>query len=152
MAAASDRELLITRVFDAPRELVFSVWTRPEQVTRWWGPNDFTLPVCEMDFRVGGSYKYCMRSPEGEDHWVWGEYREIDEPERIVFTWQRKDLQGNLRSDSVVTVTFEETQGKTRFTLHQGVFEFAEDGAEHYGGWSECMDRLEMYVEGSTRN
>jgi uncharacterized protein YndB with AHSA1/START domain len=107
-----DRELVITRIFDAPRELVFSVWTRPEQVTRWWGPNDFTLPVCEMDFRVGGSYKYCMRSPEGEDHWVWGEYREIAEPERIVFTWERKDLQGNLRSNSVVTATFEETEGK----------------------------------------
>ncbi len=148
-AAPSDRELLITRVFDAPRELVFSVWTRPEQVTRWWGPNDFTLPVCEMDFRVGGSYKYCMRSPAGEDHWVWGEYREIAEPERIVFTWERKDLQGNPRSNSVVTATFEDDNGKTRFTLHQGVFEFAEDAAEHYGGWSECMNRLEMYVENS---
>ena len=148
-SATSDRVLVITRTFDAPRELVFGAWTKPAQVARWWGPNDFTLPFCEMDFREGGSYKYCMRSPAGEDHWVWGTYREIAEPERIVFTWERKDLEGNPRSSSVVTVTFEETEGKTKFTLHQGIFEFAEDCAEHYGGWSQCLNRLGDYVERS---
>jgi uncharacterized protein YndB with AHSA1/START domain len=153
--AASDRELVITRVFDAPRELVFSAFTRPEHVTRWWGPNDFTLPFCEMDFRVGGSYKYCMRSPAGEDHWVWGEYREIAEAERIVFTWERKDLEGNPRSSSVVSLTFEtfeEHEGKTKFTLRQGIFEFADDCAEHYEGWSQSLNRLEIYVERPAEN
>jgi len=146
-AAAHDRELVITRVFDAPRELVFSVWTKAEHVVRWWGPNNFTLPFCEMDFRPGGSYKYCMRSPEGEDHWVWGKYRDIVEPERIVFTWDRKDLDGNARSNSIVTVTFDDYGSKTVFTLRQGIFEFPDDCAEHMGGWSECIGRLAEYVE-----
>jgi uncharacterized protein YndB with AHSA1/START domain len=145
-AESQNRELVITRIFDAPREVVFAAWTRPEHVARWWGPNDFTLPFCEMDFREGGSYKYCMRSPAGEDHWVWGDYREIVEPERIVFTWKRKDLEGNPRSSSVATVTFEEHGAQTKFTLRQGIFEFADDCAEHVGGWTECMDRLGEYV------
>ena len=146
---STGRELVITRVFDAPRDLVFNVWTKPEHVVRWWGPNDFTLPFCEMDFRTGGAYKYCMRSPQGEDHWVWGTYREIVEPERIVLTWDRKDLEGNPRSNSVVTVTFADDEGKTRFTLRQGIFDSQEDCVEHQGGWTECFDRLADYVENS---
>jgi uncharacterized protein YndB with AHSA1/START domain len=84
------RELLITRIFDAPQAVCFDAWTKPEHITRWWGPHEFTLPFCEMDFKVGGSYKYCMPSPEGEEHWIWGVYQEIAEPERIVFTWSAK--------------------------------------------------------------
>ena len=142
-----ERVLVIDRLFNAPREVVFEAWTRAEHVVRWWGPNDFTLPFCEMDFRVGGSYKYCMRSPGGEEHWVWGTYQEIDPPAKLVFTWDRKDLEGNPRSNSVVTLTFTEYEGKTKFTLHQGIFEFADDCAEHYGGWSECLNRLAEFVE-----
>jgi uncharacterized protein YndB with AHSA1/START domain len=143
----ADRELIITRVFDAPQDLVFEVWTRPEHLANWWGPNNFTLAFCKIDFRVGGQYRFCMRSPDGEDHWVWGVYREISEPERIVFTWDREDLDGNPRSESVVTVIFEMHEEKTRFTLRQGIFEFAEDCSEHEGGWTECLGRLAGYVE-----
>jgi uncharacterized protein YndB with AHSA1/START domain len=146
-AHAADRELIMTRIFDAPQDLVFEVWTEPKHLVNWWGPNDFTLPFCEVDFRTGGSYRLCMHSPEGEDHWVWGSYREIVEPERIVFTWDREDLDGNPRSKSVVTVTFEAVEEKTRFTLRQGIFEFAGDCAEHQGGWTECLNRLARYVE-----
>lgn len=144
---AADRELLMTRVFDAPQDLVFEVWTKPEHLANWWGPNNFTLPFCKVDFRVGGEYRFCMRSPEDEDHWVWGVYREIVEPERIVFTWDREDLDGNHRSKSVVTVTFEMQEEKTRFTLRQGIFDFADDCSEHGGGWTECLDRLARYVQ-----
>lgn len=142
-----DRELVMTRVFDAPQDLVFEVWSEPKHLVNWWGPNHFALPFCEVDFCEGGSYRFCMRSPEGEDHWVWGTYREIVEPERIVFTWDREDLNGNPRSRSVVTVTFEALGEKTRFTLRQGIFEFADDCAEHKGGWAECLNRLAEYVE-----
>lgn len=90
----SDSELVLTCVLDAPRPLVFTVWSRPEHLVRWWGPNDFTLPHCEQDFRPGGAYKFCMRSPAGEDYWVSGVYREIVEPERIVFTWERPEQNG----------------------------------------------------------
>jgi uncharacterized protein YndB with AHSA1/START domain len=144
---APDRELVMTRVFDAPQDLVFEVWTEPKHLANWWAPNDFTLPFCEVDFREGGSYRFCMRSPAGEDHWVWGVYREIVEPEQIFFTWDREDLNGNPRSKSVVTLTFEMQGEKTRFTLRQGIFEFAEDCSEHQGGWTECLNRLARYVE-----
>jgi len=142
-----DRELVITRVFDAPRDLVFEVWSEPKHLANWWGPNDFTLSFCELDFREGGGYRFCMRSPEGEDDWVWGTYREIVEPERIVFTWDREDLNGNPRSGSVVTITFEAFEEKTGFALRQGIFEFADDCTEHHGSWSQCLDRLAHYIE-----
>src|SRR4051812_34280377 len=106
-----ERTLVVSRVFDAPRELVFRAWTKPEHVTRWWGPKDFTLPVCEQDFRLDGGYRFCMRAPDGVDHWVWGEYREIDEPRRLVFTWHREDAQGKPFNESVVTVTFDDHGG-----------------------------------------
>ena len=145
--APKERVLVLKRVFDAPRELVFKAWTKPEHLARWWGPKDFTLPFCEQDFRVGGAYRYCMRSPEGTDHWVWGEYREIVEPERISFTWFRDDEKGNITNESLVTVTLEDLKGKTKLTLHQAVFKTVDDRDAHQGGWTQCLDRLGEYVE-----
>ena len=142
------RQLVLTRVFDAPPALVFEAWTRRDHLLRWWGPDDFTLPFCEIDFRVGGAYRYCMRSPAGEDHWVWGTFTEIVVPERIVFTWDREDLEGNPRSRSVVTVTFHDEHGRTKLVLRQGVFELASDCAEHIDGWTETLTRLGEYAKG----
>jgi uncharacterized protein YndB with AHSA1/START domain len=146
-----DRVLTIKRIFDAPREVVFTAWTKPDFITRWWGPNDFTLPFCEMDFRVGGDYKYCMRAPDGSDHWVWGKYREIIAPEKIAFTWHRGDKDGgNITTDStIVDLTFLDSDGRTEFTLRQGVFETQKECDEHYGGWSECMVRLAEFIKGT---
>jgi uncharacterized protein YndB with AHSA1/START domain len=89
--AARQRELVIERVFDAPRDLVFEVWTQPKHLVNWWGPADFTLPFCETDFRVGGSYRFCMLSHDGIKYWVSGRYQEIVEPETILFYWVRED-------------------------------------------------------------
>ena len=142
----AERVLVLTRLLDAPRSLVFSVWTRPEHLVRWWGPKDFTLPHCQADFRVGGAYRFCMRSPEGTDHWVSGVYREIVEPERIVFTWEREDVEGKGGSGSVVTVTFADHDGKTELTLRQAVFKTVKARDEHQGGWTGCLERLAEYV------
>ena len=147
-AVASDRELVITRVFDVPRHVVFEAWTEAERVARWFGPRDFTAPFCEIDFRVGGKYRICMRSPEGEDHWVWGEYQHIGEPERIVFSWNRgEDARGPLWSSTVVEVTFVERDGQTEFTLRQSLFETVPYRDEHGFGWGQSLDRLGEYVE-----
>ena len=81
----SDREIVITRVLDAPRELVWSAWTDPEQVVQWWGPKGFTNPVCKFDVRVGGSIYVEMRAPDGTVYPMFGEYKEILEPEKLVF-------------------------------------------------------------------
>ena len=138
-AESTQHELLITRIFDAPRALVFKAWTEPEHMARWWGPKGFTLPVCEMDFRAGGAYRLCMRSPAGHDFWVHGVYREIVPPERIVWTGTSDDEPGN---ETVMTVTFADYDGKTQLTMHQ-TFTFESDatrGARQ--GWNETLDRL----------
>ncbi len=144
--SSTDRELTITRVFDAPRHLVFKAWTDPRHLAHWWGPSGFTLPVCEMDFRPGGTYRFCMRSPEGRDSWVQGVYREIVEPERLVMSGGWLDADGKPGYQTVTTVTFEEHDGKTRLTLHNGVFESVASRDSHRGGWSSSLDRLAEYV------
>ena len=78
-ATAEEGALVVTRIFDAPRTLVFRAWSTPEHLANWFRPTGFTLPSCQVDFRVGGSYRLCMRSPEGKDYWVHGVYREIVE-------------------------------------------------------------------------
>jgi uncharacterized protein YndB with AHSA1/START domain len=144
---AEQRVLVLTRLFDAPRNLVFKVWTQPEHLARWWGPNGFTLPVCQMDFRPGGAYRFCMRSPAGTDHWVWGMYREIVEPERLVFTWERENEEGlRLQLCNLVTVTFAEHGRKTHLTLHHAAFQTVADRDDHRGGWTECLDRLAHFA------
>src|SRR5947207_15661949 len=119
-AAAPERELTVTRVFDAPREVVFGAWTDPAQAALWWGPQGFTTISCEMDVRPGGAYRACMRSPEGTRHCRRGTYREIVPPERLVFTFAWEDAAGDLGHETLVTVTFADAgRGKTRLTLHQ---------------------------------
>jgi uncharacterized protein YndB with AHSA1/START domain len=146
-APAAERVLLITRMLDAPRDLVFQAWSSPEHLARWWGPKDFHLPACEVDFRPGGRYRLCMRAPDGEDHWVWGTYQEINPPERLVFTWDRVDPEGSPRSSTVVTITLTEQGDRTRLSLHQTLFETTADRDEHEGGWGECLDRLTAFAK-----
>lgn len=111
----SDTAIRMTRLFSAPRHLVFEAMSRPEHIKRWWGLLDdgYSVPVCEVDLRPGGSYRYVSRMPMGEIAF-YGVYREVHPPERMVFTEifdQFPDI------ESVVTVTLEEEDGKTRFTL-----------------------------------
>ncbi|HEX2617980.1 MAG TPA: SRPBCC domain-containing protein [Flavobacteriales bacterium] len=145
-ADIAQRTLVINRTLQAPRHVVFDVWTRPEHLVRWWGPKDFTLPVCEQDLRPGGNYRFCMRAPDGSDHWVHGTYVTIDRPERLVFTWLRTDDAGAVWCETEVSITLRETGASTELTLHQGLFATADHCSEHRGGWDECMDRLATYV------
>lgn len=149
-----EREIVITRIFDAPRELVWKAWTDPERVKRWWGPKGFTAPVCKIDLRVGGKYLYCMRSPEGKDYWSTGVYREIVPLERIVSTDSFADEKGNVVPASyygmsgewplelLVTVTFEEHEGRTRLTLRHVGFPAGENSKLAQQGWNESFDKL----------
>ena len=82
----SDLEIAMTRVFDAPRHLVFDAMTQPQHVRRWFGCAEFALPVCEIDLRVGGAYRFIMRMPDGVENTLQGVYREVVRPERVVFT------------------------------------------------------------------
>jgi uncharacterized protein YndB with AHSA1/START domain len=153
MAAASspavgsaDRELVVTRLIDAPRRLVFRAWTEPEQVSRWWGPQGFVTTHCDMDIRPGGAFRCCMRSPEGTDYWKRGVYREIVEAERIVFTFAWEDADGKPGRELLTTVTFADEGAKTRLTLHQAEFETVERCEDHRTGWTSCLERFAEYM------
>lgn len=149
-----EQELVITRSFNALRELLWKAWTDPERMKRWWGPKNFTSPICKIDFRVGGKYLYCMRSPDGQDFWSTGIYREIVPLERIVYTDSFADKNGNvvpatyygmspdIPLECQVTLTFEEHNGKTKMTLkHVGIPEGQmRDLAQ--AGWNQSFDKL----------
>lgn len=120
----NDRVLVLERVFDAPRELVFAMFREPEHLRRWWGPRGWELPVCRVDFRPGGTWHYCMRCvDEGQGEYFgmesWGKavYREIDEPERIAYTDHFSDADGTENPDlpaTDVTLEFHDEGGRTR--------------------------------------
>jgi uncharacterized protein YndB with AHSA1/START domain len=150
-----DQELFITRIFDAPRESVWKAWTDADLMKRWWGPKGFTSPYYKIDFRVGGRFLFCMRSPEGKDYWGTGIYHEIVPQEKIVFSDSFADEKGNVVPatqygmstdfplEMLVTVTFEEIEGKTKLTLrHVGIPAGADrDGANV--GWNQSLDKLD---------
>jgi uncharacterized protein YndB with AHSA1/START domain len=148
---SAERVLVIERVFDAPRDIVFKAWTEPERVAQWWGPRGFKSTVLgKMDVRPGGSYRIHMLSPEGTDHWLQGRYREVAAPERIVCTFAWSDADGKVvRPETVLTVTLEAVGAKTRLTLHQAIFESEAARDLHNQGWSGALDRLAEYVAGS---
>jgi uncharacterized protein YndB with AHSA1/START domain len=146
-AQDNDRELVITRVIDAPRQLVFKAWTQPEHIARWWGPQGFTTIHCEMDIRVGGAYRVAMRSPQGTEHWKRGIYREIIEPERIVFTFAWENPGDEVpHHELLTTITFDEVGSKTRLTLRQGLFAVARHRVSHGTGWHSTLERLTGYL------
>jgi len=154
-----ESELLITRIFSAPRELVWKAWTEPERVMRWWGPKYFTSPICKIDFRVGGSYLFCMQSPEGEDFWSTGVYLEIIPLEKIVCTDSFADENGNVVPatyydmeedfplELALTITFEDHNGNTKMVLqHIGIPEGITQELTKQG-WNESFDKLAEILE-----
>jgi uncharacterized protein YndB with AHSA1/START domain len=145
-AEPAARVLVIERTFDAPRSLVFKVWTEPQHLVHWYGPRGFTLPSCKMDLRPGGAWRSCMLSPEGREHWVQGVFLEIVEPERLVFTWAHENEDAVLNHETRVTVTFADQGGKTKLTLRQAVFESVKERDSHQGGWNSSLDRLAQYL------
>jgi uncharacterized protein YndB with AHSA1/START domain len=143
----AQHELVITRTFDAPRNLVFRAWTKPEHMVRWLGPHNFTAPSCKMDFRPGGAYRACICSPDGKEYWMRGIYREIVEPERLIFTFSWEE-EGERGRENLITVTFGDQGDKTRMTFRQAFFESVEQRDSHQQGWSECLERLAQYLAG----
>ena len=157
-AEPAQREIVITRVFDAPRELVWKAWTDPELLGQWWGPKGFTSPVNKIDLRVGGKYLSCMRSPEGQDFWSTGVYREIVPPERLVCTDSFADADGNpvpasyygmpgeWPAEAVITLTLEDEGGKTKLTLRHAGLPADENADMAQTGWAESLDKLAEFL------
>jgi uncharacterized protein YndB with AHSA1/START domain len=144
-SGAGKRELVITRVFDAPRELVWKAFADPKAAGQWWGPRNFTTPILELDVRPGGKWRAVMRSPEGKEYPQHGVYREIVPPERLVFTliW---DDEGP-GSEMLCTFTFAEQGKRTKMVFRKGPFTSAEHEKGEKQGWGEAFDRFAEFLE-----
>lgn len=152
VATNTDKNLVITRTFDAPKELVWQAWTDPEHYKGWWGPRLYSCPACEIDLRVGGKYKALMRG-QGNDIWTAGTYLEIVPNELLVYTDSFSDENGNIVSSEhygmsgipevmKVTIKLEERDGQTKMTLiHEGTLE-GELRDMTRAGWNESFDKL----------
>jgi uncharacterized protein YndB with AHSA1/START domain len=150
--------MTITRIFEAPRSLVWKALTDPELLKRWWGPKFFTAPVIKVDLRAGGKYLYAMRAPDGKDFWSTGTYREIIPFERMVVTDSFADEKGNVVPASYygmtwdfpleaqVTSMLEEKKGKTKFTLQYEITPPKEMLDPMVTGWNESLDKLEKVL------
>lgn len=149
-AAADDLELRFTRTFDAPRELVYRAWTDPGQVKHWYGPKGFEVVFVEMDVRVGGKWRKCMRSPDGTDYWRHGVYREIVQSARLAFTYVSDDLLGIRGHETLVTIDFAQRGKRTVMSFRQAVFDSVATRDSHRGGWGQAIDRLAAWVEQGT--
>jgi uncharacterized protein YndB with AHSA1/START domain len=146
--SSSGQELVITRLFDAPRELVFDAWTKAEHLQHWQGaPRGFTTTMERADIRTGGGFRILMHSSEGTEHRLEGSYREIVRPERLVFTHAWLDAGGKSSQETLVTVTFAERDGKTEMTLRQSGFKSAESRDGHRMGWTSALDVLADYLK-----
>jgi uncharacterized protein YndB with AHSA1/START domain len=154
--SASKADLVITRIFDAPRALVWKAWTDPKQVAQWWGPHGFTNPLCEWDARPGGAILVHMRGPTGSIFDMVmpmkGMFHEVAVPGRLVFTSTAlEDAAGKPQLETLNTITFEEYNGKTRLTLHAKVVKAAPAAAGAIAGmeqgWSQSLEKLTAFLE-----
>jgi uncharacterized protein YndB with AHSA1/START domain len=144
----SDREIRMVRVFDAPRAMVYDAFTKCELLRRWFGPQGFTLSVCEGDFKVGGGWRFVVRGPDGSEMGMRGKIREMVRPERLVHVETFDDYPG----EALATTTFVESGGKTTVTINlqyeskQVRDAVVNSGMEH--GAAESYDRLAEYLAG----
>lgn len=158
------KDIIITRIFDAPRERVWKAWSEPEQLMKWWGPKTYTSPSCKMDFREGGKYLFCMRAPNGKDYWTTGVFKEIKPLEKIVWTDSFADENGNpvpasyygmgddfpadvFPDENTVTFTFEDLNGKTKLTLVHAGMPGGEHGRLANQGWNESLDKVAVLLQ-----
>ena len=162
-ATGTADEFVISRTFNAPRELVWKAFTDPEEMKQWWGPKGFTVIASKMDLRPGGTYHYGMRAPDGSAMWGKLVYREIDPPQRMLLVNSFSDEAGGITRhpmaptwplEMLSTFLFEEENGRTRLTikwkpLNASAEEIATFAGAHDGmrqGWTGTMDQLDAYL------
>lgn len=168
--AVEGKEYVQTRMFGAPRELVFACWTDPARMAKWWGPHQFTNPVCELDARPGGKWRIVMRGPDGSEHPAFGTFLEVIPPEKLVMSMDHSELseewhdrvnpgrdrsKGKPKIAVTMTVLFEEVGGKTKLTIRQS-FESAAVLASLLKigmtqGWAQSLERLDAELGHAAR-
>jgi uncharacterized protein YndB with AHSA1/START domain len=139
---ASELALHMKRVLPAPRARVFGACTEPDELAKWWGPKGFTAPSVELDLRVGGSYRIAMQPPDGDLFYLCGEFREVDPPVQLAYTFRWEDPDPDDQ-ETVVTVSFGDLGESTELVLMQRAFATEARHALHEQGWTDCLDRLQ---------
>jgi len=145
--AANPLELTITRTFDAPRDLVYELFTAPEHIVQWMGPHGFEARNFTQDARVGGQWRGMLHPLNGgRDLWQGGTFLEIEPPSRVSYTFAWDDENGKPSEETIVTLVFEAQGNRTKLTFHQSGFSSQGERDGHYGGWSETFDKLERHL------
>ena len=144
---APEEELKITRIFDAPRELLFRILAEPEHRVRWWGPEGYALSHCEVDFRVGGAWSVAMKRVDGYEHWVRGSFTEIREPSRLCFTYVNDYDQHEM----LVEMDFIDLDSRTEMRFRQAPFRTLDERDGHGWGWNSTLELLSDYVRRVSR-
>jgi uncharacterized protein YndB with AHSA1/START domain len=137
----------LKRVLGAPRAAVFRALTDPDELAKWWGPAGFTAPSIELDLRVGGGYRIAMQPPDGDMFYLSGEFRELDPPSRLAYTFRWEDPDPDDR-ENVATLTLRDLDESTELILAQGPFATEPRRALHRQGWTDSFDKLEELVRG----
>jgi uncharacterized protein YndB with AHSA1/START domain len=141
-----DRVLVIRRVFDAPRRLLYEAWTKKEHLDKWSAPHDFQIPFSEADVRPGGAWRCAMLAPDGVEYRVGGTYQEVIADELLSFTHAWEDEKGNPGHKTLVTARFSGEGHQTKLSLKQAIFQTVRSRDSHHGGWTECLDCLAEHL------
>ncbi len=161
--ASAGGPFVITRTFNAPRDLVWKAWTKRESLMQWFGPKGFTMPICTLDLKPGGSFHYCLRSADGMEMWGKWIFREIVKPERIVLVQHFSDKDGGITrhpmapdwpAETLSTMTLTEHAGKTTLTLRWAAYNATEIERKVFDtslasmeqGWGGTFEQLTAYL------
>jgi len=145
------REIVLTREIAAPRALLFRLWTEPEHLMRWWGPQNMTAPSASVDLREGGAWRHCILTQEGKEYWSHGRYLEIAPPERLVFSFAWENQEGNAEHPMQVTVEFHERGEKTHLVFRKVELPDDTELKLQTGGWAQALDKYAVYAEAISR-
>ncbi|NKJ05012.1 SRPBCC domain-containing protein [Rhizobium sp. SG741] len=145
------REIVLTREIAAPRTLLFRLWTEPEHLMRWWGPQTTTASAVSVDLREGGAWRHCILTAEGKEYWSHGRYLEIVPPERLVFTFAWEDQDGKPGHQMKVTVELHELGDKTRLVFRKVELPDDTELKLQTGGWEQALDKYVAYAEATSR-
>ncbi|TCU18122.1 SRPBCC family protein [Rhizobium sullae] len=151
VAGGRSREIVLTREIDAPRELVFSLWTEPEHLMKWWGPHHCSASSVSVDLREGGAWRHCILGLDGKEYWSRGRYVEISPPERLVFTFAWENDAGKPEHEMRVTVELEERGEGTRLTFRKRELPSDTEFKLQSEGWREALDKAAAYAEAAVK-
>jgi uncharacterized protein YndB with AHSA1/START domain len=146
-AASDELTLHLERVLPAPPSTVFSCLIDPAELAKWWGPQGFTAPSIQLEPKIGGTYRIAMQPPDGEVFHLSGEFRDVDAPARLAYTFRWEEPTPDDR-ETVVTLSLRDLGGSTALSVDQGAFATEERRALHERGWTEALERLEQLISG----